>query len=116
MDATPLPSGFKKKYGDMTFEGLPYNGKVINRKEDDPDYRQPVLCSTVKTRIFDLSKEGEIEAWNEIMQKVADGVVTVSFEEKTYDQSIHSWRVLLRWMEMYYTNPEGYDDVDVEKE
>jgi hypothetical protein len=107
MSPIPLPSGFKERYGSLLFEGLPYRGKIMDRKEDDPDYRQPVLCADVKVKIFQLDKEDDLREWQGILQKVADGVATVSFEDKVYDKDIHSWRVLIRWMEHFYTNPEG---------
>lgn len=104
---TPIPSGFKGKYGPNLFDGLPYEGKIFDRKEDDPDYKQPVMIHTVYIKQFDLSNDDHMKEWQEIMQKVADGVSIISFEEKIYDKDIKSWRVLIRWMDVAYTNPEG---------
>ena len=102
-----IPSGFKDKYGPNLFEGLPYDGKVFDRKESDPDYKQPVMVQEVKVRQLDLSNEEHLVEWASICQKVADGVAIISFEDKIYDNDIKSWRVLVRWLEQSYTNPEG---------
>lgn len=104
---TPLPSGFKKKYGSNIFLGLPYEGVVYDRKETDPDTKQPVLVEQVSIRQFDSTKENDMVEWQRIMQQVADGVSIISFEEKVYDEKIAGWRVLIRWMDLKYTNPEG---------
>ena len=55
----------------------------------------------------DLSNTEHVSEWNEICQKVADQVAIISFEEKIYDTDIKYWRVLIRWMDLAYTNPEG---------
>jgi hypothetical protein len=104
---TPLPSGFKKKYGSNIFLGLPYEGVVFDRKETDPDSKQPVLVEHVSIKQFLSTEEKDMKEWQEIMQKVADGVSIISFEEKVYDEKIGGWRILIRWMDMKYTNPEG---------
>lgn len=105
-----LPSGFKDKYGPNLFNGLPYTGVIYDRKEDDPPEKQPVLCSKVYTRQFDISKPEDLEAWNSILQKAADHVSEISFEEKVFDKDLKSWRVLVRWLDYFYTNPEGVTD------
>jgi hypothetical protein len=107
METPGIPSGFKDKYGPNLFDGLPYRGKVFDRKEDDPDYKQPIYVEEVFIKQLNLSEPKDMETWSEICQKVADGVAIISFEEKIYDKDIKSWRVLIRWMEPSYTNPEG---------
>jgi len=103
----PLPAGFKKKYGEHTFNGLPYRGKVFNRKEKDPDQHQPVLSGEVFTKQFNLGESGHIEEWNTILQKVNDGIAEISFEERIFDKDLKTWHILVRWIEYFYTNPEG---------
>lgn len=107
---TTQPSGFKEKYGPNTFEGLPYEGVIYDRKESDPEEKQPVMVQTVHVRQFNLSVPDDMVEWEEIMQKVADEVAIISFEEKIYDKDIKSWRILLRWMDLSFTNPEGIQD------
>jgi len=102
-----IPSGFKEKYGPNVFDGLPYEGKIFDRKETDPDYKQPILIQTVNVKQFDLSIDEHMTEWQEICQKVADQIAVISFEEKIYDKDIKSWRILVRWMDLKYTNPEG---------
>lgn len=106
----PIPSEFKGTYGPNIFNGLPYIGDIYDRKESDPDYKQPVLVQKVHIKQFDLSDEKDMSEWNGICQRVADGVSVISFEEKIYDKELKSWRVLLRWMDEAYTKPEGVTD------
>ena len=100
------PSGFDEKYGKTWFEGLPYKGAPMDIKTADPEGKQPVLCRDVRIKQFDTSVDTEISEWQHVMQKVADGVAVVSFEEKQYVPETKSWRILVRWFEEYYTNPE----------
>ena len=80
------------------FQGLPFRGKIPNLKEDDAEFRQPQSTSQLFIRVFDLSKKEDLAYYEKVCQLVANGFATVSVEEKVYDDSIHSWRVLLRWM------------------
>lgn len=106
-----LPSGFEKKYGKTHFNGLPYLGEVYSRKEDDPDYRQPVLTGKVNIRQFITSKAEDMKEWGEVMQRVQDGVARISFEDKHYDEAEKAWRILIRWIDDFYTHPEGLKGV-----
>jgi hypothetical protein len=100
------PSGFDAKYGAQWFDGLPFKGAPMDIKKGDPDDKQPVLKRDVKIRQFDTSSPEDMAAWQGVMQQVADGLSVVSFEEKQYVPETKSWRVLVRWFEEYYTNPE----------
>lgn len=104
---SPLPSGFKKKYGEMYYNGLPYVGKVYDIKNNDPDTKKPVEIMTVKVKQFCTDKPEDVIEWQAILQRVADGMSRVSFEEKMYDEKIGAWRILIRWMDLACTNPEG---------
>lgn len=104
--AQAVPSGFKEKYGSLWFDGLPFEGEVTHLKKDDPAYRQPVEASRTRIRQLSSASPEDMKEWTGIMQKVADGVAKVSFEEKVYDPDVKGWRVLIRWVEYYYTNPE----------
>ena len=103
----PLADGFKKKYGSDTYQGKPYKGKIYARKEGDPDSKQPVMVSEVHIDNFVTTDSEDIKKWQNVIQRVADGIAIVSFEEKVYDDKIGGWRILLRWADLYYTNPEG---------
>jgi len=105
----PISETFKVKYGPKLYNGLPYTGKTYDIKEDDPEYRKPVQISRVFIKQFETGNEEHMKEWSAIMQRVADGVSRISFEEKVYDEKIKGWRVLVRWMDDYYTNPTGVD-------
>jgi hypothetical protein len=105
--ASPIPSGFKDKYGKRYYNGLPYTGKVYDIKEKDPEDKKPVEIMTVYVKQFISTDDAQMKEWQEILQRVADGVSTISFEEKVYDEKLGAWRILIRWMDLAYTNPEG---------
>lgn len=100
------PSGFDEKYGKQWFDGLPYKGDPMDIKNADPEGKQPVIKRDVRIRQFDTERESDLAEWQEVMQRVADGMAVVSFEEKHYVPETKSWRILVRWFEEYYTNPE----------
>ena len=87
---------------DMLFKSLPYIGKPYVVDKDNP----PVVRRIVHTSQYNLSEGGQLEDYNLVMQKVADGLARVSFEEKVYDQDIKSWRVLIRWFDEVYEDPK----------
>jgi len=93
------PTGFGRK---PQFEGLPFRGAAPDLKNTDPSHMQPKICYEVHVRQFDLKNEKHLEEYENIFQQVAEGSVTVSFEERVYDDDIKSWRVLLRYYDQFY--------------
>ena len=110
--SSPLKSyGALKKYSDgYEFDGLPYVGKPLPFKEDDAEELRPQLKHNACCAQFDLSDPDDMAQYRAVSQKVCDGRATISFEEKMYDESIKSWRVLIRWMEPYFAPPRCVED------
>ena len=86
----------------LEYNGKPFIGNRTKIVDKDDPKTIPVKKSIVHTKQFNLNEEQALEDYNAVMQKVADGISVVSFEEKQYDSSIGSWRVLLRWLDIVY--------------
>ena len=89
------------------FQGLPFRGRVPNLKTDDPEYKQPQVASRIFVRVFDLSKPKDLEYYEKVSQLVGNGFAVISIEDKVFDEKLHNWRVLLRWMVQYSYVPKG---------
>ena len=89
----------------LSFKGLPYEGKPYTVDEDT----KPVLKKKVHTEQFNLPKD--MKKYNDVLQGVADGHSIVSFEERVYDKELCSWRVLIRWFDLIYTEPKKKKEV-----
>lgn len=86
----------------LKYKGLPYKGKPYTVSEDS----LPVLKREVHIKQFDLSCEDDLKEYERIFQDKADGLNDISFEERVYDKDLKSWRVLLRWFDIYFTEPK----------
>jgi len=91
-------------------DGIPFRGPTPDLKEDDPDRKRPQLGAKVGLRQLNLADPEDMEAYRRIAQMVGNGCAQISFEERMYDESIKSWRVLIRWMEHYYFIPPSARD------
>lgn len=113
--ATP-PMMRDKTNNDHKWQGLPFEGRIPTLKKNDPQYQQPQYKVRVHIDQFVLSLPEELTKYTEVIQKIADGVAFVSFEERVYDQEIQNWRVLIRWCDQYYAasddEPAGMEKAD----
>jgi hypothetical protein len=96
----------------MQYKGLPYEGRPYTVSKDNP----PILKRKVHIKQFNLSSEKDLHEYNEIFQGVADGLSIISFEERVYDADLKSWRVLLRWYDLKYTEPKNRKEVKDDKD
>ena len=99
------PEGYYKRGSKMYYDGFPYRGKVLNLKEDDPDWKRPQIRHEFHLDIFDLNDKKERGKYEKILQKVADKNAMISHEDIKYDEESKAWRVLLRWADVYYMPP-----------
>jgi hypothetical protein len=106
---SPLRSfgALKESRGKLLYEGLPYVGPVADYKDDDPDELRPQRRMKGHVAQLDLSKPEDMERYREITQKGCEGQAVLSFEERLYDAEIKSWRVLIRWIELYFAAPDA---------
>ena len=92
--------------GTKSYNGLEYKGPVLPYKKDDPEDRQPQLVRDPQIRVFCTDNEEDMNDYKEVFTGVVTGRSVVSFEERVYDPDIKGWRILLRWMDLWYTAPK----------
>ena len=84
------------------YDGLPFRGKKIpDVKEDDPDRKKPQQGIQVHLDILHMNNKEDRERYTSIMQLVVNGFGQVGLEEVVNDEKNNSWRILLRWYELY---------------
>lgn len=88
------------------WEGLPFRGEAPNRKESDPEHVQPRVAATAHVEVLDLAKPEDLERYEEISQMITNGYAIMSFEDRQYDRKTKSWRVLIRWGDLFAYDPE----------
>lgn len=86
-------------------EGLPFRGHIPDVKADDPEHLQPKQGCRVHVEILELDKEADRKRMANVYTLVANGTAVISAEEREYDPEIKSWRVLLRWADLFMYNP-----------
>jgi hypothetical protein len=95
-------------------EGLPFRGVPYERKETDPDHLQPKVGARVHVEVLEMSKVEDRKRMEEIYTAMTNGAAVISVEERHWDEDIKSWRVLIRWADLYTYNPQatrkGYRD------
>jgi hypothetical protein len=84
--------------------GIPFHGAAPNLKQNDPV--QPQEGGICKVEQLDLSKPEDLEHYSHIGQLRINGMAEISFDERIYDEETKSWRVLIRWVQMYTYMPK----------
>jgi hypothetical protein len=87
------------------YEGLPFRGAPPDLKRDDPANAQPQVGATVHVDILNMADDGQRRRLESIYQLVANGYAMISAEERAYDENIGSWRIFVRWAELYTYDP-----------
>ena len=98
LDARPVLPGY---------EGVPYRGKIPNLSHSDAEKLQPEVHYKVHIDILDLSKDPDMKRYRELCQAIANGFGQLSKEDMQYDPQKKSWRVFVRWLELFSTMPKG---------
>jgi hypothetical protein len=88
------------------YEGLPYEGPPLNLKNDDPPSMKPRLHAWSTTKVYDMSKEEDLNAYAKVMDAVTKGHVRISFEEREWVPRKETWMILLRTLNLKYIEPE----------
>lgn len=91
------------------FEDRPYFGPRLDLKKEDPVKNLPRMRSKAHIHQFDLTNQEHMEKYESICQAIFDGNARLSFEERVYDADIKSWRVLIRWAEIYMGAPKNLE-------
>ena len=89
------------------FNNLPFRGNRIDRKENDPESKQPKLSYAAHARILKLDDEEDLKEYIRVWNETCKGNCQIGIEERQYDPEKKTWVVLLRWVELFYTdNPK----------
>ena len=86
----------------LSFMELPYRGPVYDLKDSDPEEKQPQLEYQSHTKQFDMNDPEQVTEYEKVNQTIVNGTAVLSYEERVYDESIKSWRILVCWHDMYY--------------
>jgi hypothetical protein len=99
---TELFRDYVNKGEAMEWEGKPYVGDPFMVDK----HKKPKLRRIANIYQFDMTSDKDKVKYARVMQSVADGLSAVSFEDRVYDKDIKSWRILLRWVDYVYENPD----------
>ena len=59
----------------------------------------------VHVDVLDLRKPKEMKYYREICQMIGNGYAQFSKEDMRYDEKSKSWRVFIRWLELFTFDP-----------
>jgi hypothetical protein len=85
-------------------DGLPFRGQIRDIKEDDEI--QPKRGVQAHVEILVLNDPEHLKRYTEIMQVIANGLGALGTEKEVYDNDIKSWRIFIRWWELYTFLPK----------
>jgi hypothetical protein len=92
-------------------EGIPYVGKPLNLKKDDPPQKRPRLDFTAHADTFCLWDTAEKEKYERVCTKISMGLAKLSDEDKQFVPEHKNWVVYIRYLDVIYTTPEAYEDI-----
>ena len=96
----------EKPQENSIFKNLPYLGRRVDLKDTDPEHMQPALSYSAHTRIFRLSDEKDLKDYTAVWDSVVSGMAQIGIEERQYIPEEKTWIVLLRWVELFYKEPD----------
>jgi len=89
----------------MQFNGLPYNGPMFNRKEEDPEKLQPQLKYAAFAKVFDMSCAEDIKEYERVWTTSLSGEYLIGMEKTYFDKDKKTWLVFIRWVQKSYVHP-----------
>ena len=84
------------------YNGRPYRGLRTLIRENDPDNMKPQLQYEAHTKVFDLSQPEAPDQLSQTMTEIRKHGYECTVD-KQFCQDTHNWRILLIWVEDYYT-------------
>ena len=79
----------------------------MDRKEDDPEHLQPQQGARVHVEILNMDDEDDLKRMEDIYSMVCNGTAIISSEEKEWMPDKQTWRVFIRWADLYLYNPRA---------
>lgn len=86
------------------WEGLPFRGSSISRKEDDPE-PEPAFESHVD--ILSLWEPAHLDRYRQIHQLRANGVAIVEDEKPQWIADKMNWHIFIRWQLVFSHQVKG---------
>ncbi len=83
-----------------TADGIPVKADSAPNLTDDEYARIPII-HTSHTKVFDLSQDDELAAYNGVVDMCAKGICKIRFEKVEYDPEAKNWRMLVQWFSMH---------------
>jgi hypothetical protein len=77
---------------DGIYKGFPYEGPVLNLKNDDPEHMKPRLVATVTVDTFLMDNKEDVKKYKAHMEDVGRGWAQVSLEDVQWIPSPHGGR------------------------
>jgi len=86
--------------------GLPYRGKVSPLLKRHELESLPIVGDTYE-RVFDLSNEEDAAYYNWIRSHARNGLFSIDFIERHWDEDSATMRVYIEWTQFYTESPPG---------
>lgn len=89
------------------YDGLPYKGRAITIKDNDPEYKKPQPAHDGHAEVFYMDNPEDKQAYNKLMDKMVKGYVAVGTSSKqiVYDTDLKTFIVFIEWTDQYYVSP-----------
>jgi len=91
---------------DGMFNNMPYEGRPLNLKKDDPPHMQLRLVASVSVDTFMMNNQEHVERYTKYMEDVSRGWAEISREEVEFIPARETWKIFLRLMHKKYIEPE----------
>jgi hypothetical protein len=92
-------------------DGIPFrllpDQSVPHRKEDDPGFMQPRAMADAYVRVFDTEEKKDMKEYEKVWDEAAKGRVMISKEEMQWSEKTGSWKIFLRWGEVFLEMPKS---------
>lgn len=84
---------------------VPFRGEPQLHSRDEPTYMRPQTVQDVHVRVFDLSDKKDLEEYQLVCNKVANGRGRFGVVRYAYDRDKKNWRVLAHWILWFKEEP-----------
>jgi hypothetical protein len=88
-------------------DGIPFRSTANSAPDLKAlDAKQPVIVCDAVVRIFDTANVEEFKAYQKVWDDIAKGRAKPSTEEKRWLPESRSWKIFLRWAQLYWEIPK----------
>lgn len=80
------------------------NEAPILTKEEDPKHKQPILVKDAYAKVFNLSDDKDVEAYNKVFSDHFKGRTYIGMDEVKFHEGVYY--AFVRWYELFIENPK----------